>query len=224
MKPIIISLGGSIIVPEKININLLKRFRELILKRLDKNKFIIIVGGGKTCRNYQKAARFLNQNITQENLDWIGIHTTWLNADFVRTVFQDLAHPSIASDPTQKIDFKKILFAGGWKPGWSTDYDAVILAQTYGARQVINITNVPYLYDRDPKENKDAQIIKKTDWKTLRKIVGNKWTPGLNAPFDPEAAKLAQKLKLKLVLIGPDIKNLINLLQNKEFKGSVVEG
>lgn len=223
MKPIIISLGGSIVVPDQINTRFLKEFNELILKHVKKNNFIIIVGGGKTCRNYQKAARSLNKDITQENLDWIGIHSTWLNADFVRTIFQDLAHPLIASDPTQKIDFKKILFAGGWKPGWSTDYDAVTLAQTYGARQVINITNVPFLYDQNPKENKDAQIIKKTDWKTLRKIVGDKWTPGLNAPFDPQAAKLAQKLKLKLILIGPDIENLDNLLQNKEFKGSVVE-
>jgi len=222
MRSFVISLGGSILVPDKINVNFLKRFRKLILKHSQKNKFIIITGGGKTCRRYQKAARSVTK-VIDEDLDWIGIHSTRLNAHLLRTVFRNIACPKIVKDPTKKIVFKKLLIGAGWKPGCSTDYDAVVLAKTYGVKTVINITNVDYLHDKNPAIYKKTKIIKEANWKTMRIIVGSKWTPGLNSPFDPEAVKLAQKLKLKLVLIGPDLKNLDNLLHNKKFKGSVVE-
>ncbi len=223
MATFIISLGGSMVVPDQINVSYLKKLKQLILKHSKKHKFIITVGGGKTCRNYQKAARSINKKITQKDLDWIGIYTTWFNADFVRTLFKDLAHHTIVQNPTKKIKFKKILFAGGWKPGCSTDYDAVLLAKTYQAKSLINITNVSYLHNKNPKKYKNTKIIKQATWKEFRKIVGNKWSPGLNAPFDPIAAKLAQKLKLKLYLVGPSLKNLDNLLKNKKFKGSTIE-
>ena len=55
MKPIIISLGGSIVVPDKIDYNFLKKFRALILKHVKKGKrFVLICGGGATARLYQK--------------------------------------------------------------------------------------------------------------------------------------------------------------------------
>ena len=79
------------------------------------------------------------------------------------------------------------------------------------------------LHDKDPRIYKNAKKIEKTDWKGLRKIVGNKWIPGMNVPFDPIAAKEAQKLKLKLVLVGKDLNNFKKFLDNKKFKGSVVE-
>lgn len=219
MKTFVISLGGSIVVPDQINVNYLKKLKQIIKKHSKKNKFIIVIGGGHTARKYQKAGRKLGFN--QTDLDWVGIHTTWLNADFVRNVFQ--VKQSIVQNPTKKIKFKKILFAGGWKPGCSTDFDAVMLAKTYGAQTVVNITNISYLHDKNPSLYKKTKTIKQTDWKTLRKIIGNKWSPGLNVPFDPVAAQLAQKLKLKLVLVGSDLNNLDNLLKDKKFKGSIVE-
>lgn len=207
------------VVPDEINISYLKKLKKIIKKHSKKNKFILVIGGGYTARKYQKAAKKLGLN--QTALDWIGIHATWLNADFVRTFFQ--INQKIVDNPTKKIKFKKILFAGGWKPGCSTDYDAVLLAKTYQAKSLINITNVSYLHNKNPKKYKNTKIIKQATWQELRKIIGSKWSPGLNTPFDPVAAKLAQKLKLKLYLIGPDLKNLDNLLRNKKFQGSTIE-
>src|SRR4030042_4066994 len=90
----IIALGGSLVVPEEIDVPFLKKFRSLIISHLKSRKFIIIVGGGRTCRKYQKAAKELTKQ-TQENLDWLGIHSTRLNAHLLRTVFRDFAHPAI---------------------------------------------------------------------------------------------------------------------------------
>lgn len=218
---IVLSLGGSVIVPDDIDSDFLKDLKKLIKNNSKKYKFILVTGGGKTARRYQEAAKKFN--ISNTELDWLGIQSTWLNAELVRRILGNLAYKDIVTNPNNKVNFNNILIAGGWKPGWSTDYDAVILAKNHKAKTVINMTNVEYLHDKDPRKYKDAKKIEKIDWNGFRKIVGDKWVPGLNVPFDPIAAKLAQKLRLKLVLVGKNIKNFDNFLKGKKFKGSVVE-
>ena len=218
----VISLGGSVIVPNKIDIEFLKGFRKLIKSYLRKYKFIIIAGGGKTARDYQQAARSVVR-LDPEDVDWIGIHSTRLNGHLLRTIFRDVAKPALAKNPSKKIKLEKVLIAAGWEPGRSTDYDAVMLAKTFGAKTVINITCIDYLHDKDPRQYKDAKKIEVIDWKGFRKIVGDKWDPGMNVPFDPVASKLAQTNKMKLVLIGRDLDNLRNVLDKRPFKGSIVQ-
>ena len=113
------------------------------------------------------------------------------------------------------------MIAAGWKPGFSTDYDAVLLAKNIGAHVVINMTNVDYVHDKDPKLG-GAKPIKEVTWKGLRKIVGNEWKPGLNMPFDPIASREAEKLGLKVVVIGKDVNNLEKVLNGKKFKGTMI--
>ena len=126
-------------------------------------------------------------------------------------------------DPTERINSKKrVLVAGGWKPGFSTDYDSVIVAKKVKADAIINITNVDYVYNKNPKL-KGAKPIKETTWKALRKIVGNKWSPGLNMPFDPIASREAEKSKLKVIVTGKSISNLRRILENKTFKGTLIK-
>ncbi len=220
----IISLGGSIIVPDKIDVNFLKRFRALILRFVKKgDKFAIYCGGGRIARDYQKAASKII-GYDKEALDWIGIASTYLNAFLLKTIFNKFAEEKIVENPTKKINFKKqILLCAGWKPGWSTDYDAVLLAKNLGVKTVVNITNVNYVYDKNPKKFKNAIPIKKISWKKFRKLVGSKWDPGLNMPFDPIAAKQAEKSKIKVIIIGKNLKNLENLLNKREFKGTIIK-
>ncbi len=220
---VIISLGGSIVVPEKINIEFLMKFKYLILKHLPTKKFFIIIGGGMTAREYQNAALAVS-GVDDEDRDWIGIHATRLNAHLLRTIFKKHAYKRVLKNPTEKPKFKDdILIAAGWKPGFSTDYDAVMIAKNYKAKTIINITNAGFVYEKDPKKFPDAKPLTKISWKSFRKLVGNKWTPGLNMPFDPVASKLAEKLKLKVIIAGSDLKNLENILENKKFKGTTIQ-
>jgi uridylate kinase len=223
-KIYVISLGGSLVVPNEINIKFLSLFKNIIEKKIKENKkFIIIVGGGKTARNYQNAAKALNK-VSNEDLDWLGIHATRINAHFLLTIFRKYAHFRIIKNPKEKINFKeKILVAAGWKPGFSTDYDAVLLAKTYGSDTIINLTNVDYVYDKDPNKFKSAKPFKEISWKYYLKLIEQKWIPGLSAPFDPIASKLAQKFKFKVVILnGKKIKNLKNYLENKKFTGTII--
>ncbi len=224
METVVISLGGSLIVPSTIDINFLKKFKQLILKFIKTKKFIIISGGGKTCRVYQKAASRISK-LTDEDVDWLGIHATRLNAHLLRTIFREYAYPKVVRDPREIIKFNKpLLIAAGYKPGSSTDYDAVLLAKKFGVKTILNLTDTDYVYDKDPGKYKNAKPLKKMIWKEYRKIAGNKWDPGLNLPFDPVAAKEAEKMNLKVVITnGKNIKNLDNFLNGKDFKGTIIQ-
>ena len=232
-KTIVMSLGGSVIVPDKIDINFLIGFKKIIESFLKKDyRFVIYCGGGRIARDYQKALRSIIGN-DQRALDWIGISITHVNAFLLKYIF--LKHTNIDAifnqnddniiqDPNKKIKFnKKILIAAGWKPGWSTDYDAVLLAKNLKVKTVINMSNIDYLYNKDPKKYNNAKKIKNISWKQYRKISGNKWKAGLNAPFDPIAAKEAEKSKLKVIIIGKNLRNFENLLQSKKFEGTIIE-
>tara|TARA_Y100000310_G_scaffold47186_1_gene43794 strand:- start:21006 stop:21683 length:678 start_codon:yes stop_codon:yes gene_type:complete len=223
-KTIILSLGGSVIVPDKIDVKFLKDFKKIIEKFIKKDhRFVIICGGGKIARDYQKAASKVTKQ-SNEYLDWLGVHATKVNAWFMKAIFGKNAERLIVEDPTKKVKFtRKILIAGGWKPGWSTDYDAVLLAKNLKVKTVINMSNVDYVYDKDPNKNKNAKKIKNIGWKEFRKIIGSKWKAGLNKPFDPVATKEAEKSKMKVIIIGKNLKNLESLLNGKKFKGTIIK-
>ncbi|MFA5797114.1 MAG: UMP kinase [Candidatus Woesearchaeota archaeon] len=218
---IIISLGGSLIVPEGIDTVFLDAFKRFIFSRPE--RFVIITGGGRTARTYQAAIKAMG-DLNSEDADWIGIHATRLNAHLIRTIFRNYANPKLVCDPRTKVSFKeKILVAAGWEPGFSTDYDAVLLAKQLKVKKLINLSNIDYVYSKDPNKYADAKRIEEINWKDFRKIVGDKWDPGLNTPFDPVASKEAEKLKLEVAIMnGRDFANVTAYLDGKKFKGTII--
>jgi len=221
---IVISLGGSLIVPDEIDYRFLAKFRRLILTRLRRgNRFILICGGGKTARNYQAAAKNIGR-LTDDDIDWLGIHATRINAHLLRTIFLKKAHPKIIVKPDKKTDWREpILIAAGWKPGFSTDYDAVLLAKLYGAKKILNLSNIDYVFDSDPKKNNKAKPITRTGWREFRKLIPKKWSPGINSPFDPVASRAAQNFGLEVAIInGRTFNSINNYLAGKKFKGTVI--
>ena len=224
-RPIIISLGGSLIVPKTgIDTIFLKAFKKLILKRIATGeRFVIVCGGGATARNYQRAVRQLGR-LTREDVDWLGIHSTRLNAHLVRALFNGKAHTAVITNPNDPPRFHEpILVAAGWKPGWSTDYIAALLAREFDAKTVINLSDIDYVYSADPKKDKKAVPLECVSWKDFRKIVGNKWDPGANLPFDPVAAKLGEKLGLIVKMVkGQSLIDVKAAIACKKFKGTVI--
>jgi uridylate kinase len=225
MKTVVISMGGSIIVPRDIDTDFLANFKVLVERYIKKGyRFVIVAGGGYTCRHYQHAAGKITQ-LDKEDLDWLGIHATRLNAHLLRTIFRRDANPTVLKDPTKKTIWSssKILVAAGWKPGFSTDYDTVLLAKRFGAHQILNLSNQDYVYDQDPVYHKDAKPIEKISWKDFRTMVGNSWVPGMNVPFDPLASKAAQQSGISVIMLnGRNLKNLTNCLDGRKFKGTVI--
>ena len=85
------------------------------------------------------------------------------------------------------------------------------------------MSNVDYVYDKDPRKYKDSKKIEKINWQNFSKLITNKWKAGMNVPFDPVAAKEAKNLKIRVKIIGKDLKNLENLLNGKKFRGTIIE-
>ncbi len=227
-KTIIISLGGSLIVPEEVDWKFLKQFKKAIETQIEKGyRFIIITGGGKTCRKYQAAAKKITK-VTNDDLDWLGIHTTRFNAHLIRTIFREHAHPIINKNPYDLESFLKakesILVAAGYKPGNSTDYIAVLLAKQFGATKIANLSNIDYVCDKNPQKHPDAKKIKEINWADFQKIVGDSWDPGANVPFDPIASKLAAKEDIEVVILnGKKIANFEKYLNGQKFIGTTIK-
>jgi len=143
----VISVGGSIIIPKTgFEVEFLKKFRQLILAEVKKGyKFVLVIGGGGTCRAYQAVAKAV-AGLSEMDLDWLGIYATRFNAEFVRLLFGDLAYEEVIKNPTKKIKTSRpIILAGGWQPGCSTDRDAVLLAKNFGAKEIINLSLVSFV-------------------------------------------------------------------------------
>lgn len=206
---IIISLGGSLVAPDGIDVEFLKNFKKVLEKYLNNKKFVVIVGGGKTARNYQKVMSEFGVNNKEK--DWMGISITKINAELVKNIFE-------------KNLQGKIIFSGGLNPGNSTDYVSVLMAKKYKTKTIINLSNIDYVCDKNPKEFSDAKHFENISWKNFKKIVGTKWMPGMNIPFDPRASKLAEKLKMKVAIInGKNLERLEDFLNNKKFIGTIIE-
>jgi len=222
-ETIIISLGGSLLVPDDINISFLKKFTKLLKSHLNTKRFFIVVGGGKICRLYQKA--LLEFKASERERDLIGIAISRLNAEIVKKAFSKVVYPKLLLNPFKKIKTSKsVIVAAGFKPGSSTDYVAVILALTYQIKTIINLTNIDYVYNKDPNKFTDAQPFKQMSWKDYRLIAAQKWKPGLSLPFDPQASKLAARSGLKVIIMnGKKPSNLKNFLNKKPFQGTTIQ-
>jgi len=223
-ETIIISLGGSLIIPEDLDLNFLKDFKALILSHVAKGKkFVIDTGGGKTCRKYQNAAKEISQ-VSKEDLDWIGIATNNLNAEFLRVIFGEKAYPKVIIDLSKKFSLgQSIVIGGAYEPGHSSDFDAVLAAKTAGAKKIINLSNTDHVYDSDPKTNRNAKKFEQIYWKDYRAIISKEWNPGLHVPFDPIASQMAEEAGIEVVIMnGKPIENLAKYLNGEKFLGTII--
>jgi len=221
----VFSVGGSLIVTKDgVNTEFLKKFRAFIFGQVKRGrKFYLVIGGGFTARNYIHAA-LETKAVSHFDRDSIGIEATHINAQLLKVSFGRLAHHEIITDPTRLLKSKKpVVFAAGYKPGWSTDYDAVLIAKHNKIKTVINLSNIDYAYDKDPRKFKNAKKLVTVNWPEFRKVVGNRWQPGLNVPFDPVASREAARRKMKVIILnGQNLKNLAACLEGQKFQGTTI--
>jgi len=224
---VVISLGGSIIAPKGVDTAFLKGFQRLVEARLSaepRSRFIIVCGGGGLARDYQAALRDVRPEATGDDLDWVGVAATRVNGELVRRVLRSWCVEDLVTDPTAVSVFAgRVLVAAGWKPGFSTDNDAVVLAQRFSAHTVINLSNIAQVYSSDPRTDPAARPVDRLSWSEMLRIVGAEWTPGKNTPFDPTAARAAAQSRLRVVFAeGRNLENLERILEGKDFVGTTI--
>jgi len=223
----VISLGGSIVAPDSVDTAFLRNFRRAIgglIHQDDSRRFIFVVGGGGPARAWQNAYRDICEDQSPEEADWIGVMATRLNAQLVKAIMAQWCDQDVVTDPSRADSMTgKVLVAAGWKPGFSSDYDAVILAERFNAKTVINLSNIEKVYTADPKKDPSARPLDRISWDDFRAMVGDEWVPGKNVPFDPVASRHAQKIDVKVICAaGRDLANLENIILGRDFTGTTI--
>jgi uridylate kinase len=228
----VISLGGSIVAPDGVDVRFLTDFVSIIRSFIEADsnrRFIFVVGGGGPARHWQNAYREIcggvnTEGVKDEEADWIGIMATRLNAQLVKAVMGEWCNQEVVTNPGHVDPLtNRVLVAAGWKPGFSTDYDAVLLAERFRADAVINLSNIEKVYTADPKTDPNARPIDKISWADFRSIVGDEWVSGKNVPFDPVASSHAEKIGLKVICAsGRNLENLKKILSGEDYIGTTI--
>jgi len=221
----VLSVGGSIISPDAVDTKLVVGLRDTLMPFINAGRrFVLVTGGGAPARTYQQAYREIAGDTDSAEQDWIGISATRLNAQLLHGVFRAVCRDPVVTDPTADIAFDgPVLIGAGWKPGFSTDYDAVLLAERFGADTVINLSNIEKVYTADPRTDPSATPLDAVSWTEFRELVGDDWVPGSNLPFDPVATRHAAQIGLRVIAAGGrDTENLRRILAGEPFHGTTI--
>lgn len=232
MQNIIFSLGGSVIYPQSgIDTNFLKDFNSFMRNKIAENKnrrFFIIAGGGYTSDRYKEAAIQIVKEASREDLDWLGVRSTRLNAHLLRTIFYDIAAPRIIEHyhPLLKLNNYKLFICAAEYPGATTDWFLITLAQQLSAKKVFSLLNVRMIYNKDPKKFNDVKPIQRLTWRNYLEMIGEEWSPSPDVrqvPFDPLSAKLARQFGIDTVFLnGHDLNNFDKAISDKPFIGTTI--
>lgn len=224
-KVIVISLGGSLIIPKDIDVNFLNKFKTIIKKNTKKYKFVINCGGGSIARKYISALRKINADAKLQSM--AGISATRMNARFMAYFFSKDPEKGVPHSMKEIKNYLKrqdVVFCGAleYKPKQTSDSTSAQIAD-YFKTEFINLTNVKGLFDKNPKEFKDAKFIPNTSWEKFNKMANKlKYKPGQHFVLDQTAAKIIMDKKIKTYILGQDIKQLDNLLNSRKFIGTTI--
>ena len=223
-KVVVLSLGGSLIVPDEINYKYLIKFKEVIKKHSKNYKFVIVCGGGKTARRYMEGISHVSKDLHLIGLT--GISVTRMNARFMSYFFgyePKYGVPESAGQLKKLLQNNNYVFCGALKYDTTstTDSNAALISKEFNC-DFVNLTDVPGLFDKNPKKFKDAKFIPKISWKNFDKLTNKiKFYPGQHFVLDQKASDIVMKNKIKTIIIGDDLNQLDNNCFNLIFHHNI---
>lgn len=221
---IAISLGGSLLTGKNtdpnitINPKTYQKYAETIrtLHNQDHTQ-MIVCGGGKPARYFINQAKQLDA--TPDIQDNLGIKSTHINALLFMAALGPIADQSRIYQRGSDLRHappNKVLVGGGYKPGSSTDYRAVIFAKYMQADLIINATDIDGVYTKNPKKHADAEKLPTLTCTTLEEIIkqNTRQAPGEYGLFDLKAVRLAKKLDIPIIIIdGTDPEEIVRAVK-----------
>ncbi|WP_214399611.1 UMP kinase [Methanocaldococcus lauensis] len=224
---IVFDLGGSVIMPkEGANAKKIKEYADVFKKIKDEgHEIAIVVGGGKTAREYISIARELKAN--NSFCDEIGIMATRMNAMILISALGDYSIkkvPTSFEEAELILSLGKIPVMGGTHPGHTTDAVSASLAEFINADLLVIGTNVDGVYNKDPNKYKDAKKFDKISAKQLVDLaLSFSLEAGSSSVIDLLAAKIIERAKLKVVVVKGTPEELLNVSKGI-INGTIIEG
>ncbi len=225
MDKVVVSIGGSVLVPDNNDGLYIKSLAEMLKSVADKVEVTVVCGGGKVSRYYSKIGRELGA--TTEQIDLMGIATTRINAQLLNVALKDLSTgkvPVNVNDCAKEIGKGKIAVMGGTEPGHTTDAVSAAVAERIGAVRIVNASNIDAVYTDDPRKNPNAKKIEKMTIRELKDIVYDNHEACKSSVFDPAGVDIAMKSKIDILMVdGRNLDELKNAILGKKINGTFVD-
>jgi len=227
MEKVVISLGGSIIIPGDRDGEFLCRFASMLRPLIDDLEIYVVCGGGRTARYYINTGRELGGS--EEQLDEMGIEVTRLNARLLQISLGELAGdtvPRTVEETAAEGRRGRVAIMGGTTPGHTTDGVSAALAEMVGASRIVNATSVDGVYSADPKKYEDSVKFERLTFAELDAMMGkSKHGAGNSNVFDPMGAEIVKRCRIPILVVhGRDIEDMRNAILGMRIKGTVIDG
>lgn len=225
MEKVVVSLGGSVLVPDEDDAQYLADLVALLRSVSTRVRLFAVTGGGRIARYYIETGRALH--VPEPRLDDLGIGITRMNARLLGAALRGKANREPAAtyaEATRLARRYPIVLMAGTRPGHTTDRVSASLARAVRAARIVNATSVDGVYTADPRRNPDARLLERV---TFEELVGLSGTghhaAGPNVVFDPVAARILARDRIPLhVVRGRDLAALEAAILGKPFRGTVV--
>jgi uridylate kinase len=232
-KRILLKLSGEILAGENqggidphILNALVAQIREVSKRGIE---IAIVIGGGNIFRGVQAGSQGLdrvtgdymgmlataiNALALQDRLEAEGVYTRVLSA----IEMKEISEPYIKRRATRHLEKGRVvIFAcGTGNPFFTTDTAASLRAMEMGADVLLKGTKVDYVYDSDPKKNKDAQPFKEI---TFMEVLQR----GLRV-MDTAAISLCMDNKLPIIVFNVGVEGNLRRIVEGEAVGTLVRG
>ena len=223
-EKVVVSIGGSILIPGKDDSEYIKKLAEMVKDVSKTVQIVIVCGGGKIARYYTETG--LELGGTTYQLDILGIGITRLNAQLLAISLGGLSSANIpltAEEASGRSTADNVVIMGGTVPGHTTDAVATMVAREMRADRVINATSVEAVYSDDPKKNPDAKRFSKLTIDGLGELVYKEHGAGRSSVFDPLGIKIAKEEKIDILIVdGRNLSELRNAILGKAINGTYV--
>jgi uridylate kinase len=225
MEKVVVSLGGSVLVPGEDDARYLHELAALLRETSRRVKLFAVAGGGRIARYYIQTGRSLG--ISERTLDEFGIEATRMNARLLGVVLRGQANREPARTYAEAAGLARrfpIVLMAGTSPGHTTDRVSASLARHVRAARLVNATSVDGVYSADPRVDPDAKLLPRIRFKDLVRIVGKGHrAAGPNVVFDPVAARVVARNRIPLAVVrGRDLDALRAALLGRPFHGTRV--
>ncbi len=222
---VVISIGGSILIPDEEDSIFIKKLAKLIRELNENIQMIIVCGGGKIARYYADTSSELGATTYQQ--DMLGIGATRLNAELLALSLGDISCieiPHTAKDAVEMSQPGKVVIMGGTEPGHTTDAVATMVAREMNADRVVNATSVDAVYSADPKVDENAVRYSKITIDQLGDLVYKDHGAGKSSVFDPLGVKIAKENNIDILIVsGRDLEDLGNAIKGSGISGTFVD-
>jgi len=207
----VLKIGGSILYhnDSEIDFSLLEKLKQWYqISKDEYSKIAIVTGGGVLSRDLHK--KIEGEISDMDTLHRIAMSVTQTSAELIAGYLGDenVYIPKKLGDAYEYLlsDSPGTLVSGGLRTGWSTDMDSAVFADILSVSRVHKISNIDYIYNKDPKEYPSAEIIKDMTWQQYFDLFDIKdddeHQTNTSIPIDKECARFSRTKNISFFICG----------------------